>query len=129
MGFGAKPWRLEYIDEFACEQLLNVAFMNEAYALLGSQLLAVAIPVRGILVAAKGAEQPQVGNLVSYARRAFVGAPDGMEPITPHALIVRDGQPVGALMSDGATEPHHIEPARGFPWPVQAADAAATPSN
>lgn len=92
-GFGGKPSRLEYVDEFACEHMLDVAFMNEAHALLRSSLLAVAIPARGILAAADGADQAQVEKLIDYARRGFVGAPEGMEPITPHAITVRDGRP------------------------------------
>lgn len=126
-GVGGKPSRLEYIDEFACEHTIDATFMNEAHALLGSKLLAVAIPVRGILVAVDGANPAHAGNLADYARRGFVGAPQGLEPITPHIILFQDGKPRSIIMSNSVPDPHlqHLEPARGFPWPVQDAGCAA----
>jgi len=128
LGFGAKPSRLEYFDEFACEQVLDAAFMNEAHALLSSPLLVVAIPVRGILAVADGKDQAQVGKIIDYAHRGFVGAPEGLEPLTPHAITIQDGRPAGIVQGTRSGMPEidrqHIEPERGFPWPAQDAGAS-----
>jgi hypothetical protein len=123
-GFGGKPSRLELIDEFACERILDVAFMKQAHALLASPLIVVAIPVRGILrVASATADAAATGELVEFARSGFIHVLDGMEPITPHALTIQDGAIVGIVQNMRGTTPdldrEDVEPAAGFPWPVQ----------
>jgi hypothetical protein len=124
LGIGAKPSMIELVDEFACERILDVAFMQKAHALLKSPLIAVAVPVRGILWAAPaGGDVATVGNLIALARRAFVEAPANMEPISPAVLTVSDGKVVGVVQGMTGETPEldreHVEPTRGFPWPVQ----------
>lgn len=128
-GLGARPTMLELVTEHAAERILDRAFMMKAHEQLNAPLLAVAIPIRGILWARAGTGTvEEIGAFVALARRAFESAPKGFEPISPVVLTMKDGVLLGAI--SGSAEDgkplvdEDIVPARGFPWPVQGSPAA-----
>lgn len=123
LGVGSKPLRLEFADEHSAERILDQHFMRKASELLGSKLLLVAIPIRGIMwVRAASTDATEVGDFLAGARHVFEQVPAGIEPITPVVLTVDDGKltgAVGGVAGDRVSTDEEIEPARGFPWPVQ----------
>lgn len=123
-GLGTRPSLLEVVSEHAAERILDRAFMAKAHEQLDAPLLAVAMPVRGILwarAAAEGAEAS--GAFFDQVRRAFENAPRGIEPISPVVFTVKAGAILGVVAGRGADgsalSDADIVPARGFPWPVQ----------
>ena len=128
LGIGAKPTMIEFIDEFACERILDVAFMQQAHALLKAPLIVAAVPVRGILWAVPAPTDVAVaGQFLSLVRAGFVNAPANMEPISPVAFTLSEGRVVGIVQGTSSDTPEidreHVEPDRGFPWPVQPVEA------
>jgi hypothetical protein len=103
---GGHPLRVEYVDEFACERLLDGTFLSRAHVLLDHAVLAVAAPVRGILMAAPAIAPPrELATFLMLARRIYNRGlavrlsrePGGMEPLSPSVFTVQDGRLSGVL--------------------------------
>jgi hypothetical protein len=90
--------RLELVDEFACERVLDADLMRRAHAALRVSHVVVAVPVRGILWIASLLDPAGVSELVALARASFA-KPEQLEPVSPVVFTVRDGAIVGTLDS------------------------------
>ncbi len=125
LGIGARPHVLELIEEFACERILDVQLMQRAHELLRAPILAVSIPVRGIMWARPAPATGCEMELLAQSRDAFVQAPNSLEPITPLVFAIQQGRVTGVIT--GGADPERflaegIEPIRGFPWPASPLD-------
>lgn len=114
LGFGQKPVWLELVAEHANSRLLDVAFLQRAHAELAAPLLAVALPVRGVLWA-RAAGKDDAG-FVAAVRAAFTDVPKGLEAVCAHVFVVDAGKVTGAIHPAGAEE---LAPRSGWPWPVR----------
>jgi hypothetical protein len=119
LGIGAKPARLSFVDEFACERLLDADFLNQAHRLLATELLAVAVPARGIIFAGRGvADLAEMSEFLAVAERAFCDVPANMEPVSPAVFAVQAGKLVGVVLGQ-PQRTDEVTPSRGFPWPTR----------
>lgn len=117
LGFGKKSTRLEFVDEFACERVLDPMFMKEAARLLGTEMIAVATPVRGVLWAEAGiGSLEEIGAFLALAENGFARVPENMEPVSPVVFTITNGALVGVIQGSPARNAE-VTPARGFPWP------------
>jgi hypothetical protein len=82
-------------DDYCCEQLLNVDFMQQASTLLGKQELIAIIPKRGWLMVAPGraGEIPQMVKMGQAATGVYSRA--GELAITALAFFVQNGRLIG----------------------------------
>lgn len=112
LGFGAKPTLLELVAEQANARILDARFLALAHEQLRSDMLAVAIPFRGVIWARAAGDDRA---FVAHVRQVFVDAPRAVEPVTPLVFSVRDGKLVAAITGD---DPAETMPANGFPFPV-----------
>jgi len=91
-----QPLRVEYVDEMATERLLDSHFLARAHALLDHAVLAVAAPVRGVLMAVPAIAGPRaLAAFLILARRIHARATT--EPLSPSVFTVQDGKLTGVL--------------------------------
>jgi hypothetical protein len=93
---GGKPLRVEHVDEMATERLLDSHFLLRAHALIDQAVLAVAAPVRGVLLATAAIAPPrELAAFLTLAKR--IHQRGTMEPLTPSVFTVQDGRLTGVL--------------------------------
>ena len=91
---------------YAAEKILDQAFLRRLHRRLGAELLAAAVPYKGLLLVTKEVAPPTVVAFALMAEKLFqesAGAP----PLCPVAFLVADGKVVGHL------DPSHQEPEPG----------------
>ncbi len=80
-----------FSGEHAAEQILNPTAMNQIHERFGAAMLAVAIPVRGTLIAC---DARHASRLIPVARQI---SGSGQLPLTRMVFVVQDGVIVGKL--------------------------------
>jgi hypothetical protein len=89
---------------YAAEKLLDPAFLRKASRMLGADLLAAAVPARGVLLLTPAKQAPdRLGLFAVVARRRFDEA--GQHQISPAVVLVHDGQVVGYASVDLGSAP------------------------
>ena len=102
-------------DYYAAEKVLDPMFMMQLHQLLGQELLAVAIPVKGRLFVTAGVQNPDnLARLMALAQGVHESEPN---PITPHVFGVMNGE-VSALIQPkyGEPEPEPEPPKKKSLW-------------
>lgn len=83
-------------DYFACEKVLDPGFMQQMHERVGTELLAVGVPVKGRMFVTNAVQDPQqilgFAAIVEGQFREGEGA-----PISPLPLLVSEGRIVGVL--------------------------------
>jgi hypothetical protein len=94
---------------FATEKLLDPAFMRAQAARLGTDLLAVGVPRRGLMLLAPATSPALVSSLMTVVAREYEqGASRGISPLL---LVVQDGNVVGLARPGDETEGGEAAPA------------------
>lgn len=91
-------------DFYASEKILDRAFLRDLQGKLGAELLAAAVPHKGLLLLTDRVVPPEVAGFVALAavlHRETRGAP----PLSPVVFLVRDGEVVGHIETEGKAEP------------------------
>jgi len=100
-------------DYYAAEKVLDPMFMMQLHQLLGQELLAVAIPVKGRLFVTAGVQNPDnLARLMALAQSVHESEPN---PITPHVFGVMNGE-VSALIQPKYGEPEPEPPKKKSLW-------------
>lgn len=89
-------------DYYAAEKVLDRMFMMQLHRMLGQELLAVAIPVKGRMFVTAGVQNPDnLTRLMGLAESVHATEPN---PLTPHLFGVMDGE-VTAVIQPKFEEP------------------------
>jgi hypothetical protein len=85
---------------YASEKVLDRGFLRGLPEELGGELLAAAVPYKGLLLLTDRVAPPEI---VGFAALAAVlhGETGGAPPLSPVVFLVRDGEVVGQLETDG----------------------------
>jgi len=106
-----------YHGDHAAEAIVSAAQMRRLHEALRSELLAVAIPLRGVLIAVPSHHEAAVSRLGGTARRAFRAA--GAEGLCEQPILVKDGRATELLAIAPHEPPPEVPPAlpsaRGTP--------------
>lgn len=98
---------------FAAEKVLDEDFMRSMHERLGSPLLMVGIPRRGLLLIAKATETRE--PLGRFLRLCEAEHGNGVsEPISPLPLILREGKIAWQAGEGRPKQPPSAEPRKGF---------------
>lgn len=82
---------------FAAEKVLDQAFMLEMHERVGSDLLAVGIPKKGLMLVTGAIQDPEtIGGFVRICEHEFDSDPGGA--LYPLPLLVQDGEVVGVAV-------------------------------
>lgn len=85
---------------YAAEKVLDVAFMRALHADLGARTLAVAAPVRGMLLVMSADDPSRLSRFATLARMRYDDG--GSRAISPSVLFVEHGAIVGVLRETAA---------------------------
>lgn len=90
-------------DFYAAEKILDEAFMHRMHALIGQELLAVAIPVKSRMFVTAGAQAPDnLARIIALAQGVFEREP---HPITPKVFGVMNGKVSAIVQASGGPSP------------------------
>jgi hypothetical protein len=88
---------------YAAEKLLDPELLRKLHRMLGAELIAVAAPARGLLLATTAQQAPeQLGLFAIVAQRRFEEA--GQQQISSAVLLSHDGALVGYASVEGSGE-------------------------
>lgn len=91
-------------DFYASEKILDRGFLQDLQRNLGAELLAAAIPHKGLLLVTDRVVPPEIAGFAALAaalHRETGGAP----PLSPVVFLVRDGEVVGHLETESKPAP------------------------
>jgi hypothetical protein len=105
---------------YASEKILDQAFMMGLQRRLGAELLAAAVPYKGVLLVTHQVVPPAVAGFMAAAKALF-GNTGGAPPLSPVVFLVKDGKVVGHIDAE-PKKPEAVqkrpEPARKRPEPA-----------
>jgi hypothetical protein len=99
---------------YASEKILDAAFMLRLQRRLGAEMLAAAVPHKGLLLVTEHVVPPGVAGFVAAAV-ALHGNSGGAPPLSPVVFLVKDGKVVGHI----ETEPRRDAAPAGRPRPAR----------
>jgi len=92
---------------YAAEKVMDRGFMRAMHARIGAEILAVAVPARGLLVVtAADLEPAQIARFVALARLRYDEG--GGRGISPTVMLVSDGQ-IAGFVRDARTVARSVE--------------------
>lgn len=99
---------------YACEKILDPAFMGTLHARLSSKLLAAGIPAKGQLWVTTALTEPaQVGVFAMLVRRRHEDSPPN-ERLSTEVFLISDGTVVGVARGGAPQQPEDNKPKKGF---------------
>lgn len=96
---------------YASEKILDEAFMKGLHRRLGSELLAAAVPHKGLLLVTDKVVPPAVAGIVAAARVLHDNS-EGAPPLSPLVFLVKDGKVVGHIEAEATKAEGKAGPAR-----------------
>jgi len=84
---------------YASEKILDVAFMKRMQRRLGAELLAAAVPYKGVLLVTDQVVPPAIAGFAAAAAGLF-GNSGGAPALSPVVFLVKDGKVVGHLETE-----------------------------
>ena len=85
---------------YASEKILDESFMMGLQRRLGAELLAAAVPYKGLLLVTEQVVPPGIAGFVAAAT-VLHGNSEGAPPLSPIVFLVKDGKVVGHIATDG----------------------------
>jgi len=96
---------------YASEKILDEAFMKGLHRRLGSELLAAAVPHKGLLLVTDKVVPPVVAGIVAAARVLHDNS-EGAPALSPLVFLLKDGKVIGHIESEPTKAEGKAGPAR-----------------
>ena len=87
---------------YASEKILDETFMMGLQRMLGAELLAAAVPYKGVLLVTQQVVPPGIASFVAAATVLHDNT-GGAPPLSPVVFLVKDGKVVGHIATDAKT--------------------------
>jgi hypothetical protein len=85
---------------YASEKILDRAFLRSLHRTLGAELLAAAVPYKGVLLVTERVAPPEIAGFAAVAA-VLHAETEGAPQLSPVVFLIRDGEVVGHLETEG----------------------------
>ncbi|MEO7093722.1 MAG: hypothetical protein ABI175_10760, partial [Polyangiales bacterium] len=104
LGMRGKPNVIVIEDvDYAAERILDATLMRDGEALLETKLMAVAVPLRGLMMATSAESPDELPSFIKWVDKKHKSA-KGATPISSRVFLVRDGVVIGSAQPSAAPE-------------------------